>query len=463
MRDTLAVPAGKDHNRTLAPSADHSAIKDLLENRAMRRLADVAQLGLYPYLSIARRTGDSVGSTETGPAHSRLAHSKGVAAYCQRIAATIAYVDTHGRPLLRDGRRIGLPDRERGLVYTAGLVHDVAQPPFSHSTESEGERLEFHWDHDAKAIPQLEMAQAEPIVRKMGFGLEELGDALRTPNPWAVIVKAYGDRFDYLLRDLVALKADPIFIRKTADATKEIIANLVIQFDSAKQPLVEGKIAVREKAQDALRQVAAARNYVYERCGLLPARLAIDAFLVDVIEGVLTKDWNGREFIEEFRWKGDQDLLNVLPQTPSTLIQSRRFDLEFKPLHSFSFSSIREGRASRIIAEHGEFRRAVKGLPSVQAADKAHFAQYGMPATVAFTSPASAKTLNYALMSNRGKITPFPLQCDLGDEKSMLGVWVHSNVPQATQLKMRSDIAQMMGEFYLPRLELRREVLPPVI
>ncbi len=254
----------------------------LVDTAAFQRLRRVKQLGLaylvYP-----------------GAAHTRFDHALGVYHLTGRAL----------RLLEGSGELASVPERDRGILRLAGLLHDIGHYPFSHALEELETELVPH-DHEQLAGGFLADPEVAAALEALGAeAVREIHDLIqgRSGNPLQGLVSGSLDldKIEYLKRDaqFCGVPYGEIDVDRLLDSLRLL-----------RDP-VNGRLQIGVAAQgvSALESLLFAKYQMFRNVYWHHAVRAASVMFQRLVRDALTDGWATHEHIVG---KGDEELLSAL-------------------------------------------------------------------------------------------------------------------------------------------------------
>ncbi|RMG39641.1 MAG: HD domain-containing protein [Candidatus Dadabacteria bacterium] len=370
----------------------------------------------------------------------RFEHSLAVAADAGRIA-----------------EQLGFDQREAQLVRIAGLLHDVAHPPFAHSGEYGISTFNNGFDHDHEGLyriatngiaeallnngihpveiiailatnseEQADNFNVEKVLIEAGYSEEEVKNALsKLPDQERLealnfIVKEAADRPAYVRMDSAKTNILPEF--------KERIANFTRRFQNSISSQ-NGKIVVSDL--EAARAVLAARRLLYQEYAQHPAGTVTDEVL---IRAVRTAIKSGAVTEEEFVQMTDAEAFKLFKPHYQRWL-SNGIEESFEPVAAFRLSDLNE--EGRKIVERKAFRRMVRNY----VADYIPKDHIVVGVTRDYSKHEKVNT------TRDGTVKTFSLDCSIPDTHRFLTIAVSKDIPEKVRERVKQDLSEFLKQY----------------
>jgi HD superfamily phosphohydrolase len=248
--------------------------KELVDSKPFQRLRRIRQLGLSNLVY-------------QGADHYRFAHSLGTMEFASRIFDTIIHHNGEELASLYKWNE-GDFERNKVLLRTAALLHDIGHPPFSHSSEGLFPDGEKHETFGLKIIASDPIKSIiDSYKDKTGVTTDDVSELLG-PTPLRekaflqqiLIGEVDVDRMDYLLRDAYYTGVSC----GTFDYQR--LVEMVRAVEDERDP-GSPKVAVEEGGRHAAEGMIIARYLMFTQVYFHAVRRVYDIHLTDVIQEML--------------------------------------------------------------------------------------------------------------------------------------------------------------------------------
>lgn len=426
------------------PSIEHTPVeRDILDTPLFKRLSGIRQRATLSFTSFGNRVSTT-----------RAEHSDGARMLGWRISQNIRVLDHLGTEC-----QFGLNPRDAQLVSLQALLHDSGHLPFSHALDHAHAvgHLNLCYDHDDKKVLRaiLKASGVGQVLEKHGFSLDELMEGFEPTHPFSAIVKAYCDRGDYLVRDLVA-SGFPEQASIVADALDLIFDNLVIKLpcDGDIKNAAIGICSINGSDEDyriknAMKVVAIARAADLEWGGSHPSALVVRSMLIKALGRVATTDGDKQELLNILKEFDDADLedqvIGFFGDADREAFISKEVERRVSFIASIKYDDFKEGCLSSLITED-----QVSSILE-EAVGRRVFEKL----IIGFNKPSAiSKPLNFKLYDpDTNRFSDFPVLSTIPTERMFLTICGFGLSPQELS-DVTNRVHARLSRFVVPEAQL---------
>lgn len=384
--------------------------------------------------------------------HDRLTHSLLAADICYEFCKNASVVDNSGRHVSK-----GIPIEELELGTLCSAIHDWRHAAWSHQLAEQLERLGVQYDHDHdRTQPHLE-AKFDQMLSRHGFHREEIEAVFKkqdNPHPLGCVVKAIADRLSYLYLDSVAAGMSENGLKSLWHAMHDICKNGVFVRRGA--AFVESEVGVDKCALSSIKELARARQFVFENAGWRPETMASWSFLVDATERALS---SGRiESPQSLRVKllegADEDIISALHPFDQEVLTGSHVDEIFDPVIGISFSGLEGGKSSPLLQSSLRLRGLV--IDALNCSELGAGGLVPEHEIIVGHTPTYTKDLQYKIYEGNGVINRVTFKSHIPDDQCFLFVAIHNeagipaNRDSEIKARVRSKVLEKLTPFITP-------------